>query len=167
MEVENIGGTSSETSYIFGRPENKADNAITKKIFQQEIINMKNAEKTSNRSSSSSRESSVGLEMSQINNNTAGRQRQSTGSPKKTASISNSTSSSSINSGRGISPDNQNSNIGSNNSLQNFLNKFSSKDKSPSPNNGDSKTFLSKLGDIKNSFTNSSHHNKVKRYVMK
>lgn len=162
LEIQNIGATSSESSYVVGRPENKEDSAITKKIFQQEIINMKNAEKYNSRSSSSSRESSMGIEMSQANNNAVviNKQRQATDSPKKVASISNSPSSSSINSGRGISNDNQNSNNGSTTSIQNFLNKFNSKDKSPSPNSQtESKSFLGRLGEIKNSLSN--HNNKV------
>jgi hypothetical protein len=156
LEVQNIGATSSESSYIVGRPENKEDNAITKKIFQQEIINMKNAEKHGIRSSSSSREGSV---ESQTNNNAVfNKQRQPMDSSKKVASNSSSSSSSSNNS-RGVTPDHhQNSNTGSTTSIQNFLNKF--KDKSPSPTNqGDSKSFLGRLGEIKNSLSN--HNNKV------
>ncbi|OXA59855.1 EH domain-binding protein 1-like protein 1 isoform X2 [Folsomia candida] len=157
LEVQNIGATSSESSYIVGRPENKADSAMTKKIFQQEIINMKN--ESSNRSSSSSRESSVGLEMSHQPNNNNAKQRHS---PKKVSSISNSSSSSSVNSLQRVSTEthqNQNSNTGSPTSLQNFLNKFNNKDKSPSPNsNIESKSFLGKLSEIKTSFVN--HNNK-------
>src|SRR5947209_750643 len=108
LEVQNIGPTLAESSYSLGRPENKEDSAMTKKIFQQEIINMKNAEKGGNRSSSSSREGSVGMgnDNGQTNNNTAAsnKQRQSNESPKKVASISNSNSSPSISSGRGVSP---------------------------------------------------------------
>lgn len=136
---------------------------MTKKIFQQEIINMKN--ESSNRSSSSSRESSVGLEMSHQPNNNNAKQRHS---PKKVSSISNSSSSSSVNSLQRVSTEthqNQNSNTGSPTSLQNFLNKFNNKDKSPSPNsNIESKSFLGKLSEIKTSFVN--HNNKVGYFFM-
>jgi hypothetical protein len=172
--VQNIGLTSSESSYIMGRPENKEDSAITKRIFQQEIINMRNSGGgSSNRSSSSSREGSVeasgNLNQGSGSINRNQRQSSNEGSPTKRvmgAAISNSNSSTSLQStGRGTSPEKNNSNISnvtSPISIQNFFNKFNTKDKSPSPSGrSESKSLLGRLGDIKNSLANNNNRVRI------
>ncbi|CAG7716093.1 unnamed protein product [Allacma fusca] len=180
LEVQNIGATSSETSYVIGQKENEEDNALTKKIFQQEILNMKN-KADNNRSSSSSREGSVGAESTNSNNSTNRNRLMSSLSSgglitnnansdsskhevpsRKSVSHSNSTSSvlSAIGA-RSTSPDkNSQGNASSPMSIQNFFNKFNSagpekREKSLSPTSGKS-SILGRLNEIKNNLANNN-----------
>lgn len=150
LEVQNLGATGSLSQYAVGHKENDEDNAITKQILQQEIMNMKNTGRSS-KSSSTSRESSVGKDL----NNSSNRNltREESGS-KRSASVSHSNSSTSVNSARAFSPEkmNNNSNSGSPISIQNILKKFSKdSNKTPSPTT-----------ELKNSL--SSNNNKVCQY---
>ena len=154
---------------MVGQRENDEDNAITKQILQQEIMNMKNTGRSS-KSSSTSRESSVGKEMYNTSAS-SGASRGSSYTAKEEMgsrrSVCHSNSSSSVNSARALSPEklNNNSQTGSPISVQNILNKFT-KDSSrtPSPStpvikSNSKSSLLDKLGEIRNSL--SSNNNKV------
>ena len=181
LEVQNIGATSSESSYIMGQKENEEENAITKKIFQQEILNLrKKADAYRSSSNSSSREGSVNLD----NSNSTNRNRLgSTDSgnsvtnksynadnsndnsvPSRNPMISHSNSTSSVGSTRSNnSPEKQqnNSNASTPISLQNILNKFNAmggeklREKSLSPT-GSGKSILGRLSEIKNNLANNN-----------
>lgn len=167
LEFQNRGATGSESQYVVGQRENEEDNAITKQILQQEIMNMKNTGRSS-KSSSTSRESSAGKDLNNSSGTASrgGIVREEAGS-RRSGTVSHSNSSSSVNSARALSPEkaNNNSHSGSPISIQNILKKFS-KDSNRSPSSSsaviksDSKSSLTnRLGDIENPM--SSNNNKV------
>ncbi|CAL8110865.1 unnamed protein product [Orchesella dallaii] len=160
LEVQNLGATGSQSQYVVGQRENEEDNAITKQILQQEIMNMKNTGRSS-KSSSASRESSVGKDL----NNSSNRLVREEAGSRRSTSVSHSNSSSSVNSARALTPEksNNNSHSGSPISIQNILNKFNKdSNRSSSPSTvakSDSKSsLLDKLGEIRSSL--SSNNNK-------
>lgn len=174
LEVQNLGATGSASQYVVGQKENEEDNAITKRILQQEIMNMKNAGRSSK---SVSRESSIGKEM--YNSSTSSATSRGSNSAKEKEemgsgrSVSHSNSSSSVNSARAFSPEkvNNNSHSGSPISITNILNKFSKDGRTPSPSGSvvksDSKSsLLDKLGEIRNSLTSNSNKVYIQQIIL-
>ena len=176
LEVQNIGATSSESSYIMGQKENEEENAITKKIFQQEILNLrKKADAYRSSSNSSSREGSVHLDNSNSTNrnrlgstdsgnSVTNRSYNADNSNDNNARFSHSNSPSSVGSTRSNnSPEKlqNNSNASTPISLQNILNKFNAmggeklREKSLSPT-GSGKSILGRLSEIKNNLANNN-----------
>lgn len=181
LQVQNLGATSDRSSYILSSKENEDDNAITKEIFQQEIMNMKNSENS--RSSSASREGSIGRDGSggSYDNNINRLRLGSAENKNKTGhlgrselenyhsgedissvkrSISHSNSNSSFHGQvRRSSPEKQNT-VTSPTSFQNFLNKLGNlgaerKEKELSPT-GKDKSIRDRLNEIKNNLTNNN-----------
>jgi hypothetical protein len=179
LEVQNIGATTDKSSYAVGVKESLEDNDITKKIFQQEIMNIRNIEQ------SRSREGSAGLESSgnstNLNRNRLSFESGKQGIPESASSgitqlnqkvISQSSSSAYVSSSLNgptsseKSPQSQsNVNINSPTSLQNILNKFnvmspSNKTEKVTTPTGKEKSFMERISEFKNTLTN-NNNNKV------
>jgi len=132
LEVQNIGVTSSESSYVVSVPRSKEENSASRRILQEEMINLRR-----NTNGKGSREGSVDTPPTRSSSGEA--------SPtKKSMSSTSSRRGSEANAHEATSP------------VQALLNRFGLKEKTPpSPGESNNKQgiFGRTLGELKHSFS--------------